>query len=250
MPAQGSSSQARTLLEQLIKERQQTFEEFVEYAETFAREHDEQGTLSVRHLQRLVAGHYTSGRPIAVRPATARLLQRIFGASVEKLLSPPGPAFDVQPLRVAIAVVVRAERVLVVCRRDHHSDGIVWQFPAGVVKPGMSPEVVAVRETLGETNVHCTVARTLGSRLHPVTRVLCDYVLCNYVTGDARNLDVLENLNVAWVEKAELTRFIPQGQIYDRVLEAVRPGHLRALTHPRAADGLQPGGVGDGSLSM
>ncbi|GDY33717.1 hypothetical protein [Gandjariella thermophila] len=80
---------ARTVLEQKIKERRQTLEEFAEYAETFAREHDEPGTLSVRHLQRLIAGHGPKGRPLGpLRPATARLLERIFGLSVDELLAP------------------------------------------------------------------------------------------------------------------------------------------------------------------
>jgi hypothetical protein len=34
----------RTVLEQKIRERRMTFEEFVAYAETFAREHREPGT--------------------------------------------------------------------------------------------------------------------------------------------------------------------------------------------------------------
>ena len=83
----------RTLLEQMIKERRQTFEEFAEFAEVFARDHGEPGTISVRHLQRLVAGRGVGGQPLgAVRPATARLLERIFGVSVEELLSPPAEA--------------------------------------------------------------------------------------------------------------------------------------------------------------
>src|SRR3954451_1985698 len=74
----GEQPAPRTLLEQLIWERRQTFEEFAEFAEKFAREHDEPGTLSVRHLGRLVAGAHPDGRPLgAVRPATARLLERI-----------------------------------------------------------------------------------------------------------------------------------------------------------------------------
>src|SRR4051812_42444723 len=80
----------RTLLEQRIRERRQTFEEFAEYAEQFAREHGEPGTLSVRHLQRLVAGYRKDGRPLgAPRPATARLLELIFGERIEMLLSSP-----------------------------------------------------------------------------------------------------------------------------------------------------------------
>jgi tetratricopeptide (TPR) repeat protein len=82
--------QFRTLLEQKIRERRETFEEFAAYAETFAREHREPGTLSIRHLQRLAAGRRSDGRPLGpVQPATARLLERIFGHDIDELLSPP-----------------------------------------------------------------------------------------------------------------------------------------------------------------
>jgi hypothetical protein len=87
----------RTVLEQKIRERRQTFEEFAAYVETFAREHNEPGTLSVRHLQRLTAGRQPDGRPLGpVRPATARVLERIFGRSIDELLAPPfhGPAIE------------------------------------------------------------------------------------------------------------------------------------------------------------
>jgi hypothetical protein len=80
--------QARTLLEQRIRERCLTFEEFVQHAETFAREHHEPGTLSLRHLQRLVSGQH----PGALRPATARLLEQLFGEPIAALLAPPKTA--------------------------------------------------------------------------------------------------------------------------------------------------------------
>jgi hypothetical protein len=92
----------RTLLEQMIKERRETFEEFAESAEVFAREHGESGTISLRHLQRLVAGRGTGGEPLGtVRPATARLLERIFGVSVEELLSPPAEAMSAETVGAA-----------------------------------------------------------------------------------------------------------------------------------------------------
>jgi tetratricopeptide (TPR) repeat protein len=78
----------RTLLEQRIRQRCMTFEEFVEHAAVFACDHHEPGTLSLRHLQRLV-----SGRPLgALRPATARLLEKIFGEPITALLAPPKTA--------------------------------------------------------------------------------------------------------------------------------------------------------------
>ncbi|GHE80104.1 hypothetical protein GCM10017786_07680 [Amycolatopsis deserti] len=81
----------RTVLEQKIRERRMTLEEFAEYAETFARERGEPGTLSVRHLKRLMAGKGPNGRPLGpLRPATARLLERIFEVSADELLGKPG----------------------------------------------------------------------------------------------------------------------------------------------------------------
>ncbi|MGH3533505.1 MAG: hypothetical protein ACRDQG_02175 [Pseudonocardiaceae bacterium] len=76
---------ARTLLEQRIREQHMTFEEFVQHAEAFARDHHESGTLSLRHLQRLVSGR----SPGALRPANARLLERLLGEPITALLAPP-----------------------------------------------------------------------------------------------------------------------------------------------------------------
>lgn len=81
---------ARTLLEQKIRDQRRTLEEFVEYAEQFAREHGEPGTLSLRHLQRLTSGRGRNGQPLGpVRAATARLLERIFELSIDELLAVP-----------------------------------------------------------------------------------------------------------------------------------------------------------------
>jgi hypothetical protein len=81
---------ARTVLEQRIWDRQQTLEEFAEYVEVFARESGEPGTISLRHLHRLVAGRRSSGQPLGpVRPVTARLLEKIFRTSIHELLAEP-----------------------------------------------------------------------------------------------------------------------------------------------------------------
>ncbi|WP_277994738.1 NUDIX domain-containing protein [Streptomyces sp. GB4-14] len=135
------------------------------------------------------------------------------------LLRPPAPRMEAQALRVAIAVVLRGEEVLLVCRRG---DGeLRWQFPAGMVKPGADPATVAVQETHGETGVHCTVREQLGERVHPVTGVVATYFLADHLAGDPANLDPLENVDVTWVPRAALTRFIPTQQIFPPVLDAL-----------------------------
>ncbi|MFD5910265.1 NUDIX domain-containing protein [Streptomyces massasporeus] len=129
------------------------------------------------------------------------------------------PQVEAQALRVAIAVVRRGGDVLLVCRQD--GDDIAWQFPAGIVKPGGSASKVAVRETLDETGVHCTVREHLGERLHPYTRAMCDYFICDYVHGEAVNGDSSENVAVVWAPIGELARFIPTDRIYPPILDAL-----------------------------
>ncbi|MFH0243075.1 NUDIX domain-containing protein [Streptomyces sp. HK10] len=123
-----------------------------------------------------------------------------------------------QALRVAIAVVIRDSDVLLVCRRDDDAAGITWQFPAGVIKPGARAETITVRETLDETGVHCAVRRHLGNRVHPVTGVLCEYFLCEYLAGEATNSDAAENIDVMWVPRNSVTRFIPVDTIFPSIL--------------------------------
>jgi 8-oxo-dGTP diphosphatase len=54
-----------------------------------------------------------------------------------------------------------------------------------------------------------------------VTGVLATYYLADHLAGDAANLDPLENVDVTWVPRAALTRFIPQEQIFPPVLTAL-----------------------------
>ncbi len=124
-------------------------------------------------------------------------------------------------LTVAIAVVVTDPDVLIVCRREVDSSGITWQFPAGIVKPGATAAVVAVRETLAETGIHCAVRSELGRRIHPLTGVDCQYFLCDFLAGDVENRDVNENVSAIWAPKLDIARFIPAQRIYPPILSAL-----------------------------
>jgi 8-oxo-dGTP diphosphatase len=135
------------------------------------------------------------------------------------LARPGGGTTEAQALRVAIAIVLRGDDVLLVCRRG---DGeLRWQFPAGMVKPGVDPATVAVQETHGETGVHCAVREQLGERVHPVTGVVASYYLADHLAGEAANRDPLENVDVAWAPRSALTRFIPADQIFPPILNAL-----------------------------
>lgn len=130
-----------------------------------------------------------------------------------------GGTVQAQALRVAIAVVVRGNEVLLVCRRG--DERLRWQFPAGMVKPGAHPADVAVQETVAETGVHASVREQLGERLHPATGVVAIYHLCDYLTGEAVNADLVENSAVTWVAIRDLPKFIPADKIYPPITAAL-----------------------------
>ncbi|MFE0421576.1 NUDIX hydrolase [Streptomyces sp. NPDC058953] len=180
---------------------------------TVASWHADPGVVPRREMQQLLDTVHERAAP-AVRQRFALLVGR---ERADQLRGPAGA----QVLRVAIAVVIRGHEVLLVCRRDTEVSGITWQFPAGVVKPGARPETTSVRETLDETGVRCVVRRRLGERLHPVTSVLCEYFLCEYLAGEATNSDTVENMDVIWVDVNAVTRFIPLDTIFPPVLAAL-----------------------------
>jgi transcriptional regulator with XRE-family HTH domain len=113
----------RTVLEQRIWERRETLEEFAKYAETFAREHGEPGTLSARHLDRLVSGRGENGKPLGrPRQVTVRLLERIFGITIDELLSAPATNLDAEPdehrLRDMLRASARIDRSVITLLHD------------------------------------------------------------------------------------------------------------------------------------
>jgi 8-oxo-dGTP diphosphatase len=172
---------------------------------TVANWHSSPGTVPRTEIQSALDTAYERSSPS---------VQRRFS-----LLTRPAPAIEAQALRVAIAIVTREDEVLLVCRRG--SDALTWQFPAGVVKPGASPAVVAVEETHAETGIRCTVREQLGSRVHPITGVVAEYLACEYLLGEVANRDPIENAEVAWVPRSQLTRFIPEQSIFPPILEAL-----------------------------
>ncbi|MFD7538130.1 NUDIX hydrolase [Streptomyces sp. NPDC059819] len=177
---------------------------------TVATWHSDAAVVPRKEMQQLL----DSAHEQAASTARQRFALLVAG---ERAPAPSSPA-GAQALRVAIAVVIRDNQVLLVCRRADDASGITWQFPAGVIKPGGKAETTTVRETLDETGVHCAVRQHLGSRLHPVTGVLCDYFLCEYLAGEATNTDAVENVDVMWVPKNSLTRFIPVDTIFPPIL--------------------------------
>jgi 8-oxo-dGTP diphosphatase len=109
---------------------------------------------------------------------------------------------------IAAAVIVHEGRLLLV--RRHVAEGsLSWQFPAGLVEPGESPQDAAVRETFEETGLVVAARRIIGDRVHPATRRQMFYVEADALAGKAHVADDDELDAVAWVKFSEITGYIP-----------------------------------------
>jgi len=86
MPELDRPDGPRTLLEQLVRQREATYEELAEQFNTLAEQLAEKAAISVRHLQRLASGDRPDARGT---PGTRRVLRVMFGYPFDELMGPP-----------------------------------------------------------------------------------------------------------------------------------------------------------------
>ena len=111
-------------------------------------------------------------------------------------------------LTIAIGVVKRGNEILIL-KRSKPENGLVWGFPATMVKATDEPEKRILKEVRAETNVISKLIKPLGERVHPLTRTVTHYYALEYVSGEAENLDDDENSEVKWVNLEHFKDYIP-----------------------------------------
>lgn len=116
---------------------------------------------------------------------------------------------DARPA-IAAAVITRDGRFLLVQRAVSEGD-LSWQFPAGEVEPGESPEDAAVRETTEEAGLTVVAKARLGDRIHPATGRTMIYFACDVIEGDAHAADPEEIAAVRWCRLDEIPEYVPYG---------------------------------------
>lgn len=79
--------------------------------------------------------------------------------------------------------------------------------------------------------MHCRPGRRLGSRLHPLTHVWCDYLLCEYLAGEPVNGDIEENVGVAWADRSQLAKFIPLARVFGSNRSAGEGDAMPSIAH-------------------
>ncbi|MFF4489455.1 NUDIX hydrolase [Streptomyces sp. NPDC001544] len=111
---------------------------------------------------------------------------------------------------ISAAIITDGDRVLMVRRRVKEGE-LSWQFPAGGIEDGETPEEAAVRETLEETGVKAEAIRLIGQRVHPKTGREMSYTACRVIDGEAHVADADELAAVAWVTLGEIPEYVPYG---------------------------------------
>jgi 8-oxo-dGTP diphosphatase len=111
---------------------------------------------------------------------------------------------------IAAAVVVEDGRVLLVRRRVKEGT-LSWQFPAGAIEAGETPEQAAVRETREEVGLKVSAVTLLGARVHPITGRHMSYVVCALESGTAYLADTDELAEVAWCDRDDVANHVPDG---------------------------------------
>lgn len=109
---------------------------------------------------------------------------------------------------IAAAIITQDGGVLLVRRRVKEGS-LSWQFPAGEVESGESPESAAAREANEETGITVSNGKMLGERVHPNTGRTMIYVAFDSVEGEASVVDDDELDSLAWVKHSELKTYVP-----------------------------------------
>lgn len=111
---------------------------------------------------------------------------------------------------IAAAIIVQDGRVLMVQRRVAEGE-LSWQFPAGEVEAGESPDAAAVRETAEEVGLTVKAVQLLGERVHPKTGRQMSYTACEVASGVATVVDTEELAELAWIAHDQIAKFVPYG---------------------------------------
>jgi excisionase family DNA binding protein len=133
----------------------------------------------------------------------AKKVGSVYIISKEDLETYEREGIVIRPLEVAVATVHNKKGEVLIVKRRKKEGKLKWQFPTGTIRYTETPKLRAEIECLQETGIHCKPYKFLGKRVHPDTKVIIYYWLCEYVSGEPTNVDEYENDEVLWATKEE-----------------------------------------------
>lgn len=111
-----------------------------------------------------------------------------------------------EQIEAAIAVVVRAHKILVCQRKADDTLGGYWEFPGGKCEAGETLEQCLARELHEELAIRATPTRRLTPIEHeyPGVRVRLHPFVCDFLDGE---LQLIECQDAQWVNAESLMQY-------------------------------------------
>lgn len=188
--------QPRTVLEQLLRQQDRTYEELAEDFGVLARRLGERGmSISARHLRRLASGERTG-----TTPATRRVLQAMFNRPVDELLQPMAHGEAVRTADGVVHTGRRQKEVLEVAAQ--RARAFAMTAKASVSNEAIEQVVADVR-ALASSYPQRPVTEILG-RLVEAQDVLFCLLEARLKPGHARQLYFLSGIVGGLLAKASL----------------------------------------------
>lgn len=135
------------------------------------------------------------------------------------------PSVKIPQRHMAVGVILKKGKLLVVQRAANGLLGGLWEFPAVPADTGGTPPAAFEATLAAQTGLKVAVEQRLPPIRHVYThfRLTADIFLCRHVAGRVR---LKSPQNHQWVTLASLDR-LPQHKANQKVLEALK--HARAL---------------------
>ncbi len=120
------------------------------------------------------------------------------------------PELEKWPPKMVVCVgtvVLKGKSVLLVRQAEGHPLAKQWSIPWGVVDPGESPEIAAIRETKEESGISATIEGTLGFQNLRQPGWIGIVFLCRHASGKPSSDGGAETDKVAYFSLKELDGF-------------------------------------------
>lgn len=107
-------------------------------------------------------------------------------------------------VKVAAAVIMRDNKILIAKRNKGDALGGLWEFPGGKLEEGETPEATLRREIEEELGAEIEVGSFIGKNLHNYPHISIElyayYAYC--LKGEFK---ALEHQELKWVQASELS---------------------------------------------
>lgn len=110
----------------------------------------------------------------------------------------------VEKMRKIVVAIVQNEGKILMLRSKEKERDLRWRFPGGEVEQGETEGNAVCREVAEETGIVCLPTRKLGERVHPSTKRIVSYYVCDFIDGNTALREPYKFDQIAWLTPPEV----------------------------------------------